>query len=53
MALAEYDRRLESHRQKLVFGQELLEIVKAGSTLQVGRYSADIIWSVELAACRS
>lgn len=35
MAVAEYDRRLEEHRQKMAFGHELLAIVESGSTLQV------------------
>lgn len=40
--LAEYDEKLELRRQKLAFGQELLDIINAGSTLQV-RYGGSVL----------
>ena len=33
--MAEYDRKLEEHHQKMAFGNELLAIVEAGATLKV------------------
>ena len=36
MAVEEYRRRLEIHKKKLAFGQDLLEVVKQSSTLKVG-----------------
>ena len=35
MAVAEYEKRLEEHRRKMAFGNELLQIVSTSSTLQV------------------
>ena len=35
MAVADYERKLEKHRQNLAFGNELLEIVEDEATLKV------------------